>query len=146
MIDFFIEEKPVPKGRPQFRKTPNGLFPYTPPKTARWEKLVAELAESSAPPAPFDGPVEVRLDFYLLCPVSWSVKKRRTHHGAHHSGHPDIDNLTKAVCDGLNPDPKNPRPALFLDDQQIAMLIVTKRWDMMREGVRIRVRPFEPNP
>lgn len=146
MIDFFIEEKPIPKGRPKFRRVGQTVFPYTPPKTARWEELIANVAEAYAPEHPLKCAIEVRLDFLLLCPVSWSGRKRRQHHQQVHAQRPDIDNLVKAVLDGLSPDPNEPRKTLFLDDGQIARITAGKCWDMMREGVRIRVRPYQPHP
>lgn len=48
-----------------------------------------------------DLPAELHLEFILPMPNSWSKKKRLLMNGLPHQQKPDIDNLIKAVQDGL---------------------------------------------
>lgn len=49
------------------------------------------------------GPLTVGLVFYLPMPASWSKKKREAMLHSPHCQKPDLDNLAKAVLDGLQP-------------------------------------------
>jgi Holliday junction resolvase RusA-like endonuclease len=64
-----------------------------------------------------DLPAQLRLDFVLPMPKSWSNKKRLLMNGTPHQQKPDRDNLEKAVQD-----------ALAKDDSYIWHGITTKRW------------------
>jgi Holliday junction resolvase RusA-like endonuclease len=78
-------------------------------------RLHFRLRAISIPPAP----VRVSLQFLIPVPVSWSPKKISAHIGKPCKSKPDIDNLCKAVLDGLWPEA----------DQQIHDLHATKKWD-----------------
>jgi len=52
---------------------------------------------------PGDGPLTVGLVFYLPMPASWSKRKRAAMLHSPHCQKPDLDNLAKAVLDGLQP-------------------------------------------
>lgn len=58
-----------------------------------------------------------RIYFYLPLPQSWSQKKKTQYHFSIHQRQPDIDNLTKALMDGL-----------MVEDKHIAHLQVAKFW------------------
>lgn len=49
------------------------------------------------------GPLAVGLVFYLPMPASWSKRKRASMLHSPHCQKPDLDNLAKAVLDGLQP-------------------------------------------
>lgn len=49
------------------------------------------------------GPLTVGLVFYLPMPASWSKRKRASMLHSPHCQKPDLDNLAKAVLDGLQP-------------------------------------------
>jgi Holliday junction resolvase RusA-like endonuclease len=65
----------------------------------------------------FDLPAELRLEFIMPMPRSWSDKKRLLMNGKPHQQKPDRDNLEKAVQD-----------ALAKDDSYIWRVEATKRW------------------
>lgn len=62
-------------------------------------------------------PDEIKIDFELPMPSSWSRKKYSFMEGKPHQQKPDIDNLVKSVLD-----------ALHVDDSHVWKLIATKRW------------------
>lgn len=124
-LNFHIQGKPEPKGRPRF--TRSGC-PYTPVKTKKWERDVAIQAKRFAPKEVFTGALSLTLLFRLPRPKSlpkltvWHVKK------------PDLDNLVKAVIDGLE-------GIIFKGDQQIFQLVAFKQYCEDDEpGVKIEVR------
>lgn len=41
------------------------------------------------------------ITFFIPCPVSWSKKKKKLHHGQYHQVHCDLDNYLKAFIDSL---------------------------------------------
>jgi len=61
--------------------------------------------------------------FFIPCPKSWSGVKRKRHHFTFHQARPDLDNLLKAVMDGL-----------MREDKEIAHLQVAKYWVDFPEG------------
>lgn len=85
-----INTRPIPKARPRLSK----FAVYTPKKTADYEKLIAfewkrrykDLILKNA----------VKLDL-LFC-----FKKAKSCKKDYHTQRPDIDNLEKAILDGLN--------------------------------------------
>lgn len=85
-----INARPIPKQRPRLSK----FAVYTPKKTADYEKLIAyewkrrykDLILKKA----------VKLDL-LFC-----FKKAKSCKKDYHTQRPDIDNLEKAILDGLN--------------------------------------------
>lgn len=95
-----INTRPIPKQRPRLSK----FAVYTPKKTADYEKLIAfewkrrykDLVLKNA----------VKLDL-LFC-----FKKAKSCKKDYHTQRPDIDNLEKAILDGLN-------KIAFVDDCQV---------------------------
>lgn len=85
-----INARPIPKARPRLSK----FAVYTPKKTADYEKLIAyewkrrykDLILKKA----------VKLDL-LFC-----FKKAKSCKKDYHTQRPDLDNLEKAILDGLN--------------------------------------------
>lgn len=98
-----INTRPIPKQRPRLSK----FSVYTPKKTLDYEKLIAfewkrrykDLVLKNA----------VKLDL-LFC-----FKKAKSCKKDYHTQRPDIDNLEKAILDGLN-------KVAFVDDCQVVEL------------------------
>lgn len=91
---------PVPKGRPRFGRGRT----YTPAKTAAYEELVRLTAVDSRNRQDWrklTGPVKCTLRFYGANPTA------------------DIDNLVKAVFDGLN-------GVAWEDDRQVSELVASR--------------------
>ena len=123
-ISFIVPGNPVGKGRP--RVATRGRFAqlYTPEKTASYESLV-KLSGYRA----MEGrqlildAVAVSLEILVPIPASWSQKKRAQALAGliHPTTKPDIDNVEKAIFDGLN-------GIAWKDDVQVVRVIKAKRY------------------
>tara|TARA_Y100000588_G_scaffold209311_1_gene223161 strand:- start:245 stop:592 length:348 start_codon:yes stop_codon:yes gene_type:complete len=110
---FKIPGRPQAKQRP--RKGRNGRF-YTPAATKAYEKKVAQIAleaRQQCRQSPLKGPVRLKL---IVCKdyVNVDILPHKT--GTRH-GRADLDNIVKAVADGLE-------GILFENDSQITHLEV----------------------
>lgn len=101
-VEFTVPGVPVPKGRPRVvtRETfgasgepERHTVAFTPPTTRQWENAVRDVARLFVR-APFDGDVSVDFEFYGSNPAA------------------DVDNLIKAMLDGM-------QPVVFDDDRQV---------------------------
>lgn len=113
-----IPGRPFAKQRPRFSRKSGRA--YTPAETVSFERNVGMIAARHFP-QPLEGPVRVIVRACFAMPASWSKKKRAELSDKPHTQRPDIDNLQKAVLDGLN-------RIAFADDAQIAELTATKYW------------------
>ena len=116
MIGFTIEGAPVPKGRPRFTRTGHT---FTPAKTRQYEALVtARAREAMIGKRKIEKPNAVRVDILAIFPVPSSWSKGKTPHSGlckgveHHVSKPDLDNVQKAILDGMN-------GIVFEDDSQV---------------------------
>jgi len=116
-IAFVIPGKPFAKQRP--RATRQGRV-YTPKETVSFERTVATIAAQHIA-APFDGPVKLSIIAAFEPPPSWSKKKRAATLYTSHTQRPDLDNIVKAIKDGLN-------RIAWADDAQVAELECRKVW------------------
>ena len=105
-----IDGKPQPKQRARVTKWGS----YTPPQTVAYEKLVA-LTWGNRPM--LQGAVSMKVTCVFKIPKS----RKDLWNGQNHTQRPDLDNVIKAVTDGLN-------GRAFDDDSQIVELIGTKVW------------------
>lgn len=117
-FSFTIEGRGVPKGRPRAAVRGKFVSFYTPKKTVEFEKKVRMAAlqylKRGLPKfKPVNGQVLMTLNFFF--------KRAKTVTGTPHTARPDLDNLVKAVLDGLN-------GVLFEDDSQVFMLVASKRY------------------
>lgn len=142
-VCFVIPGVPVAKGRPRFRVFRGFVQSYTPKKTHIAEKNVKESFEQAYPLFKsqldaFTGPIRLTVQFFMPVPASISKKKKYELYAKSHVIKPDIDNLLKTVCDGLN-------GVIWLDDKQIAQIDCSKRY--VTEGVepytRVMVEELE---
>lgn len=120
-VEFTIYTEPVAKARA--RAGAGGRF-YTPKKTSDFESFVALYAKQAmAGRAPIESSCCLRLVFHMPIPKSWSQKKREQAIGGEirHTSKPDLDNLLKAVKDGLN-------GIVWLDDAQVIKVVAEKKY------------------
>ena len=78
---------------------------YTPQKTASYESLVALVAHQAMTGLPpFVGPVSLSVVALFPIPRSWARRRQEAARtGAElHTKRPDLDNVVKAIKDGLN--------------------------------------------
>lgn len=121
-LRFSIPGEPRGKGRPRFGRSRSGFaVAYTDAKTASYENLV-KLAARQAGAQPIEGPLDVYLCAFFTVPQSWSKKRRLDAlTGREGPGKFDLDNILKAVLDGLN-------GIAFHDDKQIVTIQAAKRF------------------
>ena len=109
---FTVHGNPVPKARPRVISKGNKTWTYTPKRSIDWEERVG-WAYREAQGAQFDGTVSITLRFF-----------RRTRRKT------DLDNLIKAVLDGLN-------GIAWADDAQVRHLAAELRTD--KDDPRVEV-------
>lgn len=115
---FTIPGKPFAKQRPRFSRQSGRAF--TPNETVSFEQTVGNVALPHFP-VPIDGPVRVTIWATFEPAKSWPKKKTAALLNRPHTQKPDLDNIAKAICDGLN-------RIAFSDDSQIAEIQSRKVW------------------
>lgn len=136
MIAFIVPGQPQGKGRPRVGKVGPHVRMFTPAKTVAYEGLIAHAAQAAmAGRAPLEGPVELRLQIECAVPASWSKRKQAQALAGEllPTTKPDVDNVEKAVCDGLN-------GVAWRDDVQVTDVIKRKRYSET-PCVRVDIRP-----
>lgn len=131
MIFFFIPGEPTSKLRS--RSTKSGKH-YTPEKTVRYESTVALFgSQAMGAKSPILEPLSMDLVIYVPIPQSWSKKKqeRALKNEIRPAKKPDLDNLIKSVCDGLN-------AVVYGDDSQIVECSVKKYYGI-NPGVEVKI-------
>lgn len=114
---FEIKGQPQGKGRPRFTKSG---YAFTPKATKEYENLIAEAYRSFGGQL-MDGYISVRIEAFYKIPKATTKEKR----GMIAKGllkpavKPDIDNVIKAVLDGLN-------GVAYHDDNQVIYLTAEK--------------------
>lgn len=122
-LEFTIPGEPHGKGRPRFVRATGRT--YTDRATASYENLVRVAFKNAYPDwVPSPDAVEVFIRTYFPVPQSWSKKKTA---GAlqgwvRKTSKPDLDNIEKAVLDGLN-------GVTWKDDAQIVAKFSSKAYD-----------------
>jgi len=119
VVTFVIKGIPKVKKRPMFSTQGGKVRTYTPKTTATYENLVKLKAEQKFK-RPFNGSIRLAIRFYLPRPKRL-IWKNRPMPEIYSDKRPDIDNLAKAVIDGLC-------GVAFKDDGQIADLHITKKF------------------
>jgi Holliday junction resolvase RusA-like endonuclease len=121
-IMFTIYGHPIAKGRPRF--STRGKFPvaYTPEKTKTYESEVGMMAKAAMGASKvLEGALEAFI--YVTFPVPPSYSKKRTEACLNdvekHTKRPDLDNVIKAVIDGMD-------KIVFNNDSQITSIHSTK--------------------
>lgn len=123
-MTFEISGKPIPKARPRLGKFGNV---YTPKRTKDYEELVQKmfLEHGGIRKRKMTAPVHVKMYFYMPIPAKNKGQQRLGSEGVYGTrpgpslARPDIDNLVKAVLDGLN-------GFAFADDSQVFRLEAVK--------------------
>lgn len=124
MLTFTVPGTPIGKGRARATIAGGHARMYTPEKTVSYEGLVAHSAQVAMAGAPLiDGPASVLLEIVCQVPASWSQKKRRAalNGTVYPTTKPDIDNVEKAIFDGLN-------GVVWRDDVQVVEVAKRKRY------------------
>lgn len=122
-VTFTLHTRPTPKARPRFTKTGRT---YTPKTTAEHERLVADTYRACAKIAGAeitDRPVLLSVDARYAIPRSARRKKLpdKLHSGDPYTSRPDLDNIIKAILDGLN-------GVAYVDDAQVYAIYSKKTY------------------
>ncbi len=136
-VMFMVPGEPVGKERPRIGRVGAHARMFTPAKTANYEGLIAHSGQQAmAGRALFEGPVLVELDIALSIPQSMSKKRKALALAGqlHPTKKPDLDNVQKAIYDGLN-------GVVWKDDVQVVKAVVGKRYGET-PGVRVKVVPL----
>ncbi|QDQ25306.1 RusA family crossover junction endodeoxyribonuclease [Chitinimonas arctica] len=137
-LSFTVPGEPQGKGRGRIVRWGKKAGIKTPDKTVAYEGLVAHsAAKAMAGAVPFVGPVAVSMHITVSVPHSWP-KHRREHALAGRvlpTKKPDIDNIEKAIFDGLN-------GVAWRDDVQV---VVVSKYKCYGEapGVAVEIRAIE---
>ena len=109
-IEFVVYGKPQGKQRPRFSRRSNSV--YTPKNTQAYERQIAKAYRAAANGLSFgDKPVEIWITAVFA--------KAKTSKKEYPTIKPDIDNIQKAVFDGLN-------GVAYNDDKQILTAVIHK--------------------
>ena len=102
-IQFTVAGKPVAQGRPRFARRGKFVTTYDPEKSRSFKEIVKSQAiEKGADKHMLEGPLKITLVFRIQRPKGHHGKKGlRPSAPTHHIVKPDIDNLTKLICDAL---------------------------------------------
>ncbi|WP_247842573.1 RusA family crossover junction endodeoxyribonuclease [Pseudomonas sp. MWU12-3103b] len=146
-VAFVVPGEAVGKGRPRVRmlgakpgKKPVPML-YTPAETKAYETLIGQHAATAMSGRDLiAGPVMVELKIIVSVAQSWSKKKRAEALAGDvkPTKKPDIDNVLKAICDGIN-------GIVFKDDVQVTNVSMSKKFGET-PGVMVRVVPLEGKP
>lgn len=129
-VSFEVPGPPTPKGRPRFWNghavTPRGTRAYEALVRMAGGMAVRAVAGGTVP----SGPVRVEVTAYHAIAASWPMAKKAVaaecgawgrYRGGWILPRTDIDNVAKAVLDGLN-------GVAYIDDRQVVALTALKAW------------------
>ncbi len=121
---FEFDIDPVEQARPRATRMGKGIRLYDPKKVTAFKRQLGMLAKQQMLDRgldPFDGPLEVCMEFYRPVQESISKKERsRRLSGVHRpTVKPDLDNYIKSTSDALN-------GILWVDDNLIISLEAKK--------------------
>jgi Holliday junction resolvase RusA-like endonuclease len=157
VVAFSMVGEPRGKGRPRVFVQGGRSIATTDPATRRYEASVSQVARKAMEGRqPLEGPLAVSIRFRMPIPRS-ATKRDKTAMAAGEiapTARPDLDNLAKAILDGIAEDAslkakakKAGVPAdariVYRNDSQIVRLFVTKLY-AEHPGVDVRVEAFQP--
>ena len=125
-IEFEIPGEPVAKGRPRFARRGKFVTTYTPKETLNFEQLVGWCAKEAGADK-LRGPVEVSAKFYFRLPKH-KHRKTKPVEAKPKTTKPDLDNLIKAILDGLN-------NIAFVDDAAVWKFSFIEKWHCAQDEV-----------
>ena len=117
MTAFTIPGIPAAKGRPRFLSRGGFIRAYTDQKTVAYEALVGLYAQQAGI-EPVKGPIAVTIRAFW--PSKGAPRKRTPRPEAWRVGRPDLDNVIKAILDGLE-------GIAFDNDSQVVVIAADKR-------------------
>jgi Holliday junction resolvase RusA-like endonuclease len=154
-LTFTILGQPVAKGRPRGAQQGRGVRMYTPKRTRQYEARVAAAAREAAAEAggwTVGARVPVRVEVHAIFDRPQRLYRVKDGHARRpHTRRPDLDNVVKAVLDGID------QTDIWTDDAQVVEIAAVKEYaaildraaricELPRVEVTIRVLPLLPDP
>ena len=139
MLTFEIPGDPVAKARPRAAMVAGRARLYTPAKTEKYEARVALFAQQAMAGRPvMAGPVALSVTALFPIPPSWTKKRQAAARAGteHHTKKPDLDNVLKAIKDGMN-------GIAWLDDSQVVHIVDCRKVYAEHPGVDVIVAGLE---
>ena len=125
LIYFFVPGEPRGKGRPRFSRV-SGVA-YTDSETKAYERKIAAYYHKAAQGFRFPETAFLTVDIHAYLPIPKGTSKSKTAAMAEGkippSRKPDIDNIIKAVLDGLN-------GVAYKDDARVIQVSGKKRYGL----------------
>jgi Holliday junction resolvase RusA-like endonuclease len=135
MIEFFVDGTPVPKGRPIASTFGGRVSMRTPEKTKAYEHVIGWNFRQNFPDHDIiRGPVSVEVVAFYFPPKA-NQKKKLALMPMPKTTTPDLDNVVKAVLDGLN-------KIAYVDDSLVYETRSVKLYSTESEGLLIRIREY----
>lgn len=134
VIKFIVQGRPQGKDRPRFRKVGNYVSTYNTKSTTEYEKLVKLSAIEQCKDQlnkEYTGLVKMSIKAYFKPNKGISKKQHDLLIGQSHLKRPDLDNIIKIICDGLN-------GIAYKDDNQVAIIKAEKVYDN-KERVEVEI-------
>lgn len=128
MIEFEVLARPQGKQRPRMTRFGNV---YTPKETKEYEKLV-QLAFQKVKPKDWKA-----LETAVYVEIEAIFVKAKSNKMNHCTIKPDIDNIIKAILDGIQGEGN-----AILDDKYVTGLVVKKFWGDI-DKVKVTILPME---
>jgi len=128
--EFTVPGIPKAKGRPRFFRRGTHVGTYTDKASAAFEDSVAFHAQAAGITL-MEGPV--RISITAIWPMKGQPRKTSPRPSIWKPTRPDLDNVIKSICDGLN-------GIAFQDDSQVCVVIARKVHAAQGEGARTIVK------
>lgn len=128
LLAFTIPGEPVAKGRPKVSTAGGFARAYTPKRTRTYEGIVRDAAAAAVEQAGGDWPLvgPLHVDIRAVFKRPGRLFRRADHDGLiPHDRRPDLDNVIKAVLDGMD------GAGVWQDDAQVAELSASKFYGLV---------------
>lgn len=141
MISITIPGEPQGKGRARAVIRRGKIGHYTPPKTTAYENKVRQAAiVAMRDIKPYEGPMRLAITALFEIPKSWPKWKKELALAGQlmPTGKPDLDNVAKAIKDGLN-------GIAWGDDSQVCAVAAEKRYASGDQPPHVQVHVTQMN-
>lgn len=120
-VVIYLDGVPGQKGRPQFARTKTGVRTFSRAKTVKYETRLTDAGKRVWSWAPMLCPVKLTVTAVFPIAPSWPKWRRvlAALGKLWHVGRPDLDNVIKIACDGLN-------EVIWKDDGQVCWIVARK--------------------
>ena len=131
----FIVEGIRAKARPRFTKSGHC---FKPKEDSLYEKKIRDAYIGSGG-VRSDKYIKMTLEIYFKIPKSYSKKKKQEclNGNLRPSKRPDVDNIVKNICDGLNPKESVGFEGAYSDDASVVEIIASKHFTEEEDYIKV---------